>query len=398
MMPRRLRATSLLLVVVTLGTLGQPALAEPGVVYDRILSGYERPIQVTSADRPGFLFIVEQRGTIERARRQNGTWEKLDPFLDIRDRVNVPTGFIEQGLLGVTFHPRFDRNGLFYVAYTRTAAGDRDGDSVVSEFRRGPGGTADPGSERILLVVEQKRLKHAVANLVFGPDGYLYIGSGDGALSRRARDLTTTHGKILRIDPRDPDGPGPRRYTVPPDNPYVGKPGLDIIWARGLRNPWRFSFDRRSGELWIGDVGENLREEIDRARPRAGRLAGGRGMDFGWNVCEGSLERGSGEGDADDRCDRGIRPIFEYDHGDHKCAIIGGHVYRGPEEAWYGHYIAADSCGWQFVLERDGDVVIDNRTIDGGVVSFGEDAVGNLYAVYRNLGEVYRVTFIETPP
>jgi glucose/arabinose dehydrogenase len=400
-MPRRLRATSLLLVVVAfaIATLAQPALADASVGYDLILSGYSRPIHVTSAHDPDVLYIVQQGGTIERARFKAGSWEKLSrPLLDITDRVNEPTGFIEQGILGATFHPQFQRNGLFYVAYTRKAAGDRDGDSVVSEFRRGRDGTADPGSERILLVVPQSKTIHAVANLVFGPDGYLYIGSGDGGFGRKARDLTTKLGKILRIDPRDPDGNGPKRFTVPPDNPYVGKPGLDIIWASGFRNPWRFSFDRFTGDLWIGDVGESLREEVDRARPRNGQLAGGRGKDFGWNVCEASLERRGSEGDPDDRCGRGVLPAFEYDHGEHKCAIIGGHVYRGPAAAWRGLYIAVDSCGWQFVLERDGGARIERRTLDGGIVSYGDDAIGNLYAAYRGQGEAFRVTFTEAAP
>ncbi|HKZ91624.1 MAG TPA: PQQ-dependent sugar dehydrogenase, partial [Candidatus Limnocylindrales bacterium] len=189
--------------------------------------------------------------------------------------------------------------------------------------------------------------------------------------------------------PLDPDGDGPRRYQVPATNPLVGRSGLDEIWAWGLRNPWRFSFDRETGDLWIGDVGQDLREEIDRSGADASGTNAGKGSNYGWSRCEGNHRYPA----TDRPCGFGTRPVHDYPHGDGRCSVTGGHVHRGPTApAWHGLYVAGDYCGRLFVLGPDGSVRL---TRDSGrtLSSFGEDAAGRIFAADLSDGTIYQVRF-----
>lgn len=236
----------------------------------------------------------------------------------------------EQGLLGLAMHPG---EALAYVDYT-----DRRGDTVVAEYRVGSDGTFDPESRRVLLTIEQPYSNHNGGGLAFGPDGMLYISTGDGGSGgdphRVALDTTSLLGKLLRIDPR----PGPdTAYTIPDDNPLIGTSGRAEVWSWGLRNPWRFSFDRTTGDLWIADVGQDQWEEIDLARAADG---GGRGVNFGWSALEGTHRYND-----DEPADGATPPLYEYSHHDGGCSISGGVLYRGeaiPELR--GWYVFSDYC------------------------------------------------------
>jgi len=358
-----------------------------------VLSGYDRPVFVTHAPGdPGVIYVVEQNGTIKRATLQDGNWRGAGIFLDLRRRVIGPRngGGVEQGLLGLAFHPDYQRNGRFYVNYTRAGRGGAAGDTVIAEFRRKNARRADLSSRRVLLTIDQAYSNHNGGHLVFGPDGYLYIGTGDGGSGGdpqgNGQRRNTLLGKLLRIDPLDPDGDGPRRYRVPGSNPLVGRPGLDEIWAWGLRNPWRFSFDRASGDLWIGDVGQGDREEVDRSRAGSGGLGAGKAHNYGWNRCEGSRRYP----DTGQVCRFGTRPVHDYAHGAGRCSVTGGHVHRGPaSRAWRGLYVAGDYCGRLFVLDAAGRV---RFSMDSGrrISSFGEDAAGRIYATTLD-GRVHEV-------
>ena len=395
-MQRTFRAIGVLVATLLVGTaLAVPANAATSEVsLTRILGGYTRPVLVTHAPGAGrTIYIVEQTGRIKRATYVNGTWKKLGTFLDLRSRVNDPrvSGNGERGLLGLAFHPDYRSNGRFYVSYTRKGSGSKKGDTVIREYRRASGGKANPSSGRTLMVIDQPASNHNGGHLAFGPDGLLYIGTGDGGGSGDPRGngqkLSTRLGKLLRIDPLDPDGAGPRRYRTPSGNPRVGKSGLDDIWAWGLRNPWRFSFDRANGNLWIGDVGQGAREEVDRSRSNARGRAAGKGRNYGWNRCEGT-RRYPNTGAA---CTFGTRPVHDYAHGAGRCSVTGGYVHRGPSATtWRGLYIGGDFCGRLFVLDSGGKVKL-SKTTNRRISSFGEDAAGRIFMTDLANGSVYRV-------
>jgi glucose/arabinose dehydrogenase len=343
-----------------------------------VAGGFSAPLLVTHAgDGSGRLFVVEQAGRVRVLR--NGRVEG-EPFLDIASLV---TAGGEQGLLGLAFHPRFESNGRFFVNYT-----DGNGDTVVAEYRTARGADrADPGSARVLLRIDQPYSNHNGGDLVFGPDGYLYIGMGDGGSGGdphgNGQRLDTLLGKLLRIDVDRG-----RPYGIPDDNPFVGRSGArPEIWAFGLRNPWRFSFDRETGDLWIGDVGQGELEEIDRARASRGG-----GQNYGWNVMEGTECFSPPDG-----CDSQglVRPIAVYPTR-LGCAVVGGHVYRGARlPALAGGYFFADFCaGLLFALDPAGsapqDPVIVLRS-DHAISSFGEDEDGELYITDLSGGEVLQV-------
>ena len=344
-----------------------------------VVDGLDQPDGVANAgDGSNRLFVLEQPGRIRVV--QDGTLVDV-PFLDITDRVGNDGS--EQGLLGLAFHPDYANNGRFFVNYT-----DNDGDTVISEFAvSGDPNIADPASEAMILFVEQPAGNHNGGNLVFGPDGYLWIGLGDGGAAgdrfQNAQNPGTLLGSMLRIDI---DGAEP--YGVPADNPFVEDSNArSEVWAYGLRNPWRYSFDRLTGDLYIADVGQGAWEEISLAR--AGSTGG---ENYGWPIIEGSHCYGA------DNCDTEglIQPITEYDHPGGNCAVTGGYVYRGVESpALWGTYLYADYCSGNFWGLRVSESGVENRHFfqqNGALfASFGEDEQGEVYIVSMQTGALYRI-------
>jgi glucose/arabinose dehydrogenase len=324
-----------------------------------------RPVDIQSAlDGRGRLFIVEKHGMI---RIYEGTEILEPPFLDIVSRVNDSDR--EQGLLGLAFHPAYKQNGYFYVNYIDSA-----GDTVISRFHA-QGNAADPGSETILLKVQQPYTNHNGGALAFGPQGYLYLGLGDGGGSGdpfgNAQNTNNLLGKILRIDVDHGDP-----YSIPPDNPFDNE-----VWAYGLRNPWRISFDRMSGDLWIGDVGDYQWEEINYLP--AGSVGG---VNFGWSIMEGTHG-------YDGAPQLNLRwPVAEYNHAD-GCAVNGGYVYRGSMPEWNGIYLYGDYCTgliWGTIVSRTSsqtELLFQSGKV---ITSFGQDEAGELYLASDN-GEVYKL-------
>ena len=318
------------------------------------------------------LFVALKPGRIMVFPNAENT-ASASTFLDITDRVNDRGS--EEGLLGLTFDPDYARNGFFYVYYS--ASGPRR--VVVSRFSVDEDNpeTADSGSERVILEVSQPYRNHNGGQVKFGPDGLLYIGLGDGGSggdpAGNGQDTTTLLGAILRIDASSIDSQG--TYTVPATNPFVDRDGgvRKEIWAYGLRNPWRFSFDRETGDLWAADVGQNRFEEVDIIGP---------GLNYGWNVMEGAHCFS-----PQSRCDRtGLElPIAEYGHSE-GCSITGGYVYRGSRLPMLsGAYVYGDFCsGKIWGLRYDGSRVTEHLELvdsDLGISSFGEDKSGELYII-----------------
>lgn len=346
-------------------------------------SRFDEPVHVTHAgdDR---LFVVEQPGRIRVIHAQRG--EVLEaPFLDIVSLVNSQ-GF-EQGLLSVAFHPDYAANGEFFVNYTRRP----DGATVVARYRvSGDPNVADPGSAEILLTIPQPERNHNGGLVKFGPDGYLYIGTGDGGGAGdrhgtigNGQDPGALLGKILRIDVNDGEP-----YAIPGSNPFVDAAGYrPEIWSLGWRNPWRFSFDRATGDLYVADVGQGQYEEVD-FQPASS--AGGE--NYGWRIMEGNHCYSSAD------CDQSglVRPVAEYNH-DFGCSVTGGYVYRGEQYPWLdGVYVFADYCsGIVWSLERDASgawLMTEQMDVDFAVSSFGEDVVGELYLAGHTDGVIYRLT------
>ncbi len=348
-------------------------------------SGLSKPVFVTSArDGTGRLFIVEQSGRIKVFKSGS---VRATPFLDIRASVSKGS---EQGLLGLAFHPNYRTNRKLYVHFT-----NGDGDSIIREYRASATNpnVVDTSSKRKILEVGQPYANHNGGMLAFGPDGYLYIGLGDGGSAgdpdNRAQRLDTRLGKILRIDVNGTASG--RAYRIPSSNPYAGStPGLDEIWQSGLRNPWRFSFDRATGDLWIGDVGQNEWEEVDRAKRTA--TGAGPGTNWGWRVLEGTHCYSPSSG-----CDPTGKtpPILEYAHGTGRCSVTGGYVYRGSSiPALVGGYVFADFCSGEiFVVAANATApATPTRLLDTSLLvsSFGENASGELFVVDHG-GRMYRI-------
>jgi glucose/arabinose dehydrogenase len=350
----------------------------------RVLGGLDQPTGVTGAgDGSGRLFVLEQPGRIRLVR--DGRLADR-PFLDIRSMVSCCG---ERGLLGLAFPPDFNpAGGTFYIDYT-----DVNGDTVVAAVSVDDGDQdlADRASLRPILHVGQPFANHNGGGLAFGPDGELYIGMGDGGSGGdpqgNGQRLDTLLGKLLRIDVGG-DAAG-RPYGIPTDNPFTSDAGRrPEIWAYGLRNPWRFSFDRETGDLWIGDVGQNRFEEIDRLA--VGTLPG---ANLGWNIMEGDHCFGSGE------CSRTnlVLPIAEYDHSAGDCAVIGGYVYRGTAfPPLLGGYILGDECSGTIrglmaagPNQQKPAVLLDTDRV---ISSFGESDDGELYLTDLASGELYQVT------
>lgn len=355
------------------------ATGEPTVMRVFPNLNFTEPIMITHAGiGSSWMFVAEKAGTI---RTITDDEDNFLTFLDIRDRVNDSGS--EQGLMGLAFHPQFSSNGFFYVYYTGA-----DGQSVISSFDAtdgSPSTETDASTEVILLEVPQPFTNHNGGMIAFGPDGYLYIALGDGGGANdpleTGQDRTNLLGAILRIDV-DNRATG-LNYGIPADNPFVGNTEgfREEIYAYGLRNPFRFSFDSQTGNLYAGDVGQNSIEEIDLITS---------GGNYGWNTMEGSECLGASSCDTNGL----ILPIAEYDHSIGR-SVTGGNVYRGTDlPELMGHYFYADFVtGVLFTLNIDNPVSQPQQfaTLNFGVSSFGEDEQGNLYLCDFNGGGIYSI-------
>ncbi|MCC7075621.1 MAG: PQQ-dependent sugar dehydrogenase [Acidimicrobiia bacterium] len=344
-------------------TTGAPAGGS--VELDLAWDGLESPVMVVSPPRDPRVFIVEQPGGILVT---GAPGSAAEPWLDLT--ADVGSDGPEQGLLGLAFHPDFSTNGLIYVDFT-----DKDGDTQLVELEVDPAGTTTPArirSRRTLLSIPQPYENHNGGNVVFGPDGWLWVGTGDGGAADdpedRAQDDSELLGKMLRVDVES---------------------GVVETWAKGLRNPWRYSFDRETGDLWIGDVGQDAQEEIDLVRAEDLRAEGG--PNFAWPAFEGEREHRT-----DVTVDSPHAPTAVYSHDDPSgggCSVTGGHVYRGPTiPALDGKYVFGDYCSgiiWTLDAESPGPATRLGGVPDGLMISsFGEDADGRLYVVDHG-GRVY---------
>lgn len=376
--------------------------ADPNISLE-LVTTVDTPVYVAHAG-DGRIFIVEQPGSIRIYSETQGL--RITPFLDIRDKVAFSG---ERGLFSVAFHPDYANNGFFYVNYTRT-----DGGSVIERYAVSSGdeNLADPNSGRTLLAVAQPFTNHNGGQLQFGPDdGYLYVGMGDGGSSGdpgcRAQRSDTLLGKMLRIDVDQNINQAPF-FGIPTDNPFAGTndPNAlvpDEVWAFGVRNPWRFSFDRLTGDLYIADVGQSAREELD-LQP-AGSAGG---ENYGWKVMEGDLCFDPDPLDAD--CPAGTpscfdaaytAPIHVYTHENGNCSVTGGYVYRGTTiPSLQARYVFGDYCtSIIWALEETGPGVwtatklLDHEEF--GLTSFGEDQAGELYVTIAD--EVLRLVSDEPP-
>lgn len=346
---------------------------------------FERPLEITF-DRPDArrLFVVEQAGRIHVFPNKPDV-QNTSIFLDIRDRVSRKGN--EEGLLGLAFHPKYARNGEFYVYYSTTIL-SRIRASVISRFRVSGDDPdrADPDSEEVLLQIKQPYSNHNGGSIRFGPDGYLYIGLGDGGAAHdplgHGQNLKTLLGSILRIDVDSKDGLKP--YAIPKDNPFVDSPAgaCGEIWAYGVRNIWRLSFDRKTGDLWAGDVGQNRYEEVDRIV---------KGGNYGWKIREGFHPF---DLDAPKTGDKFIEPLAEYFHSEGR-SITGGLVYRGKRLSEYeGAYFYGDFVsGAIWMLRWDGKKVTENSKVaqtELAISAFGEDPSGAMYLTAFD-GAIYRL-------
>ena len=343
--------------------------------------GFTNPVSIAHAGDER-LFVVERGGTI-RIIDGDGT-VAATPFLDIPGIIKSGG---EQGLLGLAFHPDYAENGYFFVNYT-----DLDGNTVIARYSvsAADSDVADPESGLVVLSIDQPYANHNGGDVKFGPDGTLYIGTGDGGSAgdpqNNAQDLSSLLGKMLRID-IDTGSP----YSIPEGNPYVEDAGAaDEIWASGLRNPWRFSFDRETGDMWIADVGQNAIEEVNFIPSGTGA-----GMNFGWRCYEGEEPYNTDNcGAAEDY----QFPLYQYYHSeDDGCSVTGGYVYRGMEyPSLDGYYFFSDYCNdilyslrdsaGQWVVQQHGQYPGNNFT------TFGEDMNGELYVAGISSGTVYKLT------
>jgi glucose/arabinose dehydrogenase len=343
----------------------------------QVASGFTMPTHITNAgDNSGRIFVVEQAGRVKIVRKSDTV---VTPFLDIANMVSCCG---ERGLLSIAFPPGYANSQRFYASYTNTV-----GNSVISMFQTtADPNVADPNSEVQLLTVEQPFANHNGGLITFGPDGFLYIGFGDGGSGGdpfgNGQNLDTLLGKILRIDVESHPG----TYQVPPTNPFVGVANArPEIWAFGLRNPWKFSFDRSNGDFYIADVGQNLYEEVDfQAAPSSG------GQNYGWNVMEGLHCYNAPSCNT-----AGLTlPVTEYTHGP-GCSITGGYVFRGPgNTSIQGTYLYGDFCSgtirglksiagsWQ------SNVMLDTNY---SISTFGEDEAGNVYLNDYNGGKIFKI-------
>ena len=337
------------------------------------------------------LYVVEQRGTIETVR--DG---RASTFVDLQAAVQGPGDSGaggEQGLLGLAFAPDFQASRLLYVYFT-----DTNGDNRVEELRAPTDDAADPASRRLVLTIPHPGAQnHNGGTLRFGPDGLLYLAPGDGGTGGApAHDLNDLRGKVLRIDPH---GSAPGQYAIPAGNPFAGQAGKrGEIWAYGLRNPYRFAFDRTTGDLIVGDVGEGTTEEIDWL-PAVGAGGAGRGADLGWNTCEGSFATGSTTTPC--ALTGAVGPVADQFHSDGYRSIIAGPVVRDPSlpslygRLLYGDYFVSALRSLQPTAGRASDSAVGPQAVVPSLTSLGEDAAGCVYAT-SGAGTVYRLVEQDT--
>jgi glucose/arabinose dehydrogenase len=357
-----------------------PSTGPVTVVLEPFAQGFSALTFVANAgDGTGDLYAVEQAGQIWRIGPEGTVADQ--PFLDVSSEI---TAGGERGLLGLAFHPDYRSNRRFFVAYTDTSGAD-----TIAEFTAtADGSAADPGSERIVLKIDEPFANHNGGMLAFGPDGDLYFGTGDGGSGGdpmgNGQNTDVLLGKILRLDVDHGDP-----YAIPPGNPFAQGGGAPEIWDWGVRNPWRFSFDSQTGDLWIADVGQGTWEEID-AEP-----AGTGGRNYGWNVVEGNECYGA------QTCDRSglTPPVAVHDHSQGVCAIVGGYVYRGAQfPALDGRYLFSDNCAGT-IWALGAAAAMANGSADYQPVAqsnvnpsaFGVDEAGELYLVDLE-GDVFRIT------
>jgi glucose/arabinose dehydrogenase len=373
-----------------------------------VASGLTQPLYATAPDGDLRLFVVERAGRVRVVK--NGVLVTT-PFLDIQTLIEDAG---EGGLLGMAFPPDYASSGLFYVYYTNLLS-----DSVVARYSvTSNPDVADPGSAEILLFIDQPDgpnfLNHKGGTIHIGPDGFLWFATGDGGSAfdpgERAQNPLTLLGKMLRIDPGPDFAPDSidvgEAYRIPADNPYAdpGDGVLDEIWARGLRNPFRWSFDRITGDIWIGDVGQNAIEEVDFEPSNDPG-----GANYGWDVMEGTSCLGPNPPTEPPCNDPSLTlPIYEYGHVGGLCSVIGGYVYHGDSSALRGLYFFGDFCtGDVWTLNPNTTPVqIVDRTLELGaaggadfnLTAFGEDGFGRLLLVKRTAGTVHRIGSATPPP
>lgn len=342
-------------------------------------TGFSSPVEIAHPAGDSRLFVVQQGGAI-KILNSNGTTNATN-FLTLTT-ATITTGG-ERGLLGLAFHPNYAVNGYFYVNYTNTA-----GNTVIARYSVNSTNPniADPTSAMILLTVVQPYANHNGGSVKFGPDGYLYIGMGDGGSGgdpgNRAQNITENLGKMLRIDV---DSASP--YGIPPTNPYVGVTGNDEIWAIGVRNPWKFSFNRLNGDMWIADVGQNAVEEIDKiAFPQTP------GLNFGWRCYEGTATYNTAGCVAASAI---TMPFAQYTHAATTgCSITGGYFYTGTMYPnFQNKYFFADYCLSRIGTVNSAGVISYSATLPGGLsfTTFGEDINGELYVADINAGVIYKI-------
>lgn len=372
-----------------------PAAVQAELTVKTVLTGLNNPVRLVAPEGDDRLFVVERGGLI-KVFDQDGTGRGI--FIDLSSLTRVT---IERGLLGLAFPPDYASSGRFYVNYTDDNASTTT-NSIVARYQvSGNPDVADAGSAEVLLTLFQPASNHNGGHMEFGPDGMLYVGFGDGGGSGDAGNWAQNDqsllGKLLRLDVS-----GPGAYSIPADNPFVGTAPLDEIWAKGLRNPWCFAFDRMTGDLYIADVGQVLWEEVD-VQP----ASSSGGENYGWRLMEGNACF-----NPPTNCNDGslVLPVHEYSHGSGRCSISGGYVYRGsaiPSES--GSYFFADWCSGDFWTlrwsEAGGATEVTDRTAEltatislGGVASFGQDGLGELYVIENAAGRVHRIVGAKGSP
>ncbi len=351
----------------------------PKIELQEVVSGLSQPVTIAAmpdkTDKR--LFVIEQAGLI-RIINADKTVDSV-PFLDIKNKVKFSG---EMGLLGLAFHPQVASNHYFFVDYVDTNMNTIVARYTVSQET----GRADPASAKMLLKIKQPYTNHNGGQLAFGPDGYLYIGMGDGGSAgdpeNRAQNKSELLGKILRIDVNSGTG-----ASAPQTNPFFAQGGSPEIWALGLRNPWRFSFDRATGDLYIADVGQDQYEEID-FQPATSKG----GENYGWRCYEGSQTY---KADGCGAAELYTKPILQYDHGEKRCSVTGGYVYRGGQfPALAGQYFYADFCSGQVFDAHRSDKGWESTLAlqrDFQPTTFGEDSTGELFIADLS-GKLYQIT------